>query len=220
MTRLARPIGLLSIAGAFALATTLGLAAPALAAPVPVPFDCQAKPPIGSPQQLTLDGTVQADAPATVDAGGSFEASLAPDPMTVPTEAGGYAVNKLTNLRLQVPVPQGSTFQSATLTGGSNLGTGVPTATQADNVVTVTVPGPIAGGATFQLPALHLGLAATGAAGTTIDTRVAGTSYADPGLTFAANVQVGFFAIDVPTSCFGNPSPVLTSTTIGAAPTA
>lgn len=219
MTRLARPIGLLSAAG-IALAATLGLAAPAHAAPVPVPFDCQATPPIGSPQQLTLEGSVQADAPATVAAGASFEATLAPDPMTVPAEAGGYAVNKLTNLRLHVPVPAGSTFQSATLTGGSNLGNGVPTVSQADNLVTVTVPGPIAGGATFQLPALHLTLTATGEAGTAIETRLKGTSYADPGLTFTATVQVGIFPVDVPTSCFGNPSPVLTSTTIEATPPA
>jgi dehydratase len=212
MTRLP----LLSAAAATAIAATLALGSPAMAAVVPVTWDCQAKPPVGSPQQLPLDNSVNADAPATVAAGGSFEAVLAPEPTSVPTEAGGYKVNNLQNLTLKVPVPAGSTYQAATLTGGSNLGTGIPSVAQADGVVTVTVPGPLAGGSTFQLPALHLTLTAAGAAGSAIDTRLAGTSYDDPGMTFTANVQAGPFPVNVPTSCFASPSPTLTSTTITA----
>ncbi len=210
MTRLPR----FATAGAAAVAAALVFASPALAAPVPVTWDCQAKPPIGDPQQLPLDNSVQAEAPATVAAGAAFEATLAPDPTTVPPEAGGYTINNLQNLVLRVPVPQGATYQSATLTGGSNLGTGIPRVEQAGGVVSVIVPGPLAGGSTFQLPALHLNLTASGAAGSTIDTKLAGTSYADPGMTFTANVQAGPFPVSVPTSCFANPSPTLTSTTI------
>jgi dehydratase len=218
MTRLVRPIGLASFAGAIALGTTLALAAPAGAATAPVTFDCQASPPVGSAQQLTLDTSVQADAPATVAAGATFEVTLAPDPMAVPASAGGYSVNNLRNLALKVPVPQNSTYRSATLTGGSNLGSGTPTVTQADGVVTVTVPGPLAAGATVQLPALHLTLAASGDPGTTIDTHLSGTSYDDPGLTFTASVKVGLFPVNVPTSCFANPAPTFTSTAVEAAP--
>src|SRR6266536_3093272 len=99
MRRLARPIGLLSVAGGLVLAAPLTLAPSASAAStVPVTFDCQARPPIGSPQQLTLSTSIQADAPETVAAGGTFEATLAPDPMTVPTTAGGYSVNNLRGL--------------------------------------------------------------------------------------------------------------------------
>jgi len=216
MTHLSRSIGRITAAGALAFATALALAAaPAsAAATVPVTWDCQAKPPIGDPQQLTLDNSVQADAPATVAAGAAFEAVLAPDPTTVPPDAGGYAINRLENLVLRVPVPQGATYQSATLTGGSNLGTGIPRVAQAGGIVSVTVPGPLAGGSTFQLPALHLSLTASGAAGSTIETRLAGSSYTDPGRTVTANVQAGPFPINVPTSCFANPSPTLTTTSI------
>jgi dehydratase len=217
MKRLARPIGLVSVAGALTIAAAIALANPASAATVPVTFDCQASPPVGAPQQLALDSSIAADAPASVAAGATFAVVLAPDPMTVPVTAGGYSVNNLRNLSLKIAVPQNSTYQSATLTGGSNLGSGVPTVAEADNVVTVTVPGPLAGGATIQLPALHLNLVAAGTPGATIDTHVAGTGYADPGLTFTANVKVSFFAVDVPTSCFGNPVPTFTSTTIEAA---
>jgi dehydratase len=204
---------LLTRAGTLALVPVLALATPALAATA-VTYDCQATPSLGSPQQLTIDASVQADAPATVAAGSTFEVVLTTDPMTVPASAGGYSVVFIRDLRLTVPVPAGSTYGSATLTGGSGLGTQQPTTSVADGVVTVTVPGPIAGGATFQLPTLHLTLTATGATGTTIDTSLGGTSYANPGLTFTATVSLGFFGLDVPTSCYPNPSPTLTSTAI------
>jgi dehydratase len=214
MRRPARPIGLLSLAGLLALASLVAVVPPASAATVPVAFDCQARPPIGGPQQLTLATAVQADGPAAVAAGATFEVAVAPDPMTVPGNVAGYTVNRLTGLALSFPVPEGSTFQSATLTGGSNLGRGTPTVSRSGSVVTVRIPGPIAGGATFQLPVLHVTLVASGQPGTTVDTRLAGTSYDDPGLTFTANVRVVFFNVDVPTRCYANPSPTFTSTAI------
>jgi dehydratase len=214
--RLSRPLGRLVLAGGLAAATSLALVTSAHAAPVPVALDCQGKPPIGAPQQIPLQTSIDATAPATAAAGQTFEATLAPEPMTVPAEAGGFRVNNLRNLTMRVPVPQGATFASATLTGGSNLGTGIPTVSQADNVVTVTVPGLLTGGSTIQLPVLHLNLTASGAPGTTIATKLAGTSYDDPGLTFMVNVQAGIFPVDVPTTCFGNPTPNFTSTTITA----
>ena len=213
MRRRVLSAGLAPVAGAALL--VLAAVSPASAATaVPVTFDCQAKPPVGDPQQLTLSSSIQADAPEVVTTGDGFEVTLAADPLTVPAQAGGYTVNNLRDLTLKVPVPEGSTYQSATLTGGSNLGTGTPSVAQADNVVTVTVPGPLAGGSTFQLPALHLGLTATGPAGSTIETSLAGTGYADPGMTFTANVKVSFFNVDVPASCYANPSPTLTSTAV------
>jgi dehydratase len=217
MIRLARPIALASAAGAVVLAAAIAIANPASAATtVPATFDCQATPPIGGPQQLTLPTSVQADAPATVTAGQAFEVTLATDPITVPSDAGGKKVNNLRNLALKFPVPANSTYQSATLTGGSNIGSGTPTVSQAGNVVTVTVPGPLAAGSTIQLPVLHLNLTAAGEPNTTIDTRLAGSGYTDPALTFTANVKVAFFSVDVPASCFANPSPTFTSTTIQA----
>jgi dehydratase len=216
MKRPARRIGLLSLAGGVVAAATFALAPLAsAAAAVPVSFDCQGKPPIGAPQQLKLDTSIQADAPATVAAGAAFEAVISPDPMQIPTEAGGFSVNNLHDLLLKVPVPANSTFVSATLTGGSGIGNGTPVVAEVGGVVNVTIPGPIAGGSTMQLPALHLNLTASGAAGSTVETKLAGTSYDDSALTFTANVKAGFFNIDVPTSCFANPSPVFTTSTIG-----
>jgi dehydratase len=203
------------------LASAFVAAGPASAAPTGINWDCQANPPIGSSQQLTLNTTIDAQAPAHIGPGTVFDVVLTSSPQTVPGQASGYTVNNLRDLKLRVPVPAGSSFQGVTLSGGSNLG-GTPTVTQVGGVVTLSVPGPIAGGSTFQFPTLDLSLTATGASGSTITTRVAGTSYADPGLTFTANVHVSP-GIDpnVPTTCFPNPSPALSATTIdnpGAAP--
>jgi dehydratase len=210
----------MALAAAAAALTVAGVIAhmnPASAATVPVTFDCQGTPPIGSPQQLTLDTSMEADAPATVAPGANFEVTLAPAAMTIPGTSGNYTVNNLTNMTLKVPVPANTTYVSSTLVGGSNTGSGTPTVTEANNVVTVTVPGPMAGGSTVQLPALHLTLTASGAAGSTITTTLAGTSYTDPGLTFTANVKVTVISVDVPAACYGNPAPTFTTTTIKAA---
>lgn len=202
---------------ALAVATSFAVTTPANAATtVPISFDCQAKPPVGDAQQLLLEGAVQAEAPATVAAGAEFEVTVATDPMTVPAEAGGYSVKKLSGVTQLVPVPAGATFVSASLSGGSGLGDAAPTISESNGVVTVKVPGPIAGGATFQMPVVHLTLIASGAVDSTIETHLGGSSYTDPGLTFTATVQVVFFPIDVPTTCFPATSPVLTSTTITA----
>jgi dehydratase len=217
MRKFVRPIGLMSLAGGLAVAATMALMPVAnAAATVPVNLDCQGRPPIGAPQQITLDATIEATAPETVAPGGTFEVVIAPAPMQVPSDAAGNKVNNLRDLLMRVPVPAGSTVESVSLTGGSNLGTGTPTATPVGDLISVLVPGPLAGGSTIQLPALHMNLKATGEPGSTIVTKLSGTSYDDPSLGFTANVRAVFFDVDVPTSCFANPSPTFTTATITA----
>jgi dehydratase len=215
MTHLSRPLGRLARVAGLALVAVLAVPAGANAATaVPVTFDCQARPPIGAAQQLTLDSTVQTTARASTTPGGALLVILAAEPMTVPATAAGYDVEKISNLVLKLPVPKGTAYQGSKLLGGSGLGPKAPSVRQSNGVINLIVPGPIAGGATFQLPAVHLALRVTGAAGTTVDSRIGGTSYVDPGLLFVARVKVGVFGVDVPTSCFPNPSPTLTSTKI------
>ncbi|OJF14163.1 hypothetical protein [Couchioplanes caeruleus] len=215
MRRLVRTAGLLTAAGGLVLAGLLA-AVPAAhaAAAVPVTLDCQGRPPLGPPQQLTLSTAIQADGPAEAGTGTDFDVTLSPDPMTAPPTAGGFTVNNLRTLVLRVAVSSGAGVRSAALSGGVDIGSGTPTVTHADGLVTATVPGPIAGGATFQLPTLHLRLTAVGAAGTAITTTLAGTGYTDPSLTFAANVRAGVLNLNVPTACYPTPSPTFTSTTI------
>ncbi|BFU45342.1 cyclodehydratase [Krasilnikovia sp. MM14-A1004] len=192
----------------------LTVSAPASADPVAVTWDCQAQPPVGGPQQLNLDTPITGSAPASVATGSDFEIAAESAPLTIPTSAGGNTIRYLKNLQVRTPVPAGTALRGVTLTGGSNLGTGVPSTSVANGVVTLTVPGPVTAGATIQLPTIHLAVTATAPAGATITSTVAGTSYADPGLTFTANVKILFGGIDVPARCYTAPSPVLTSTAV------
>jgi dehydratase len=197
---------------ALAVAGMVGLAPAASAAPTDITYDCQADTPLGA-QNLTLTQAVEATAPATVAPGGTLDVVVDPAPNTVPSEAAGYEVKEVHTFTLKVPVPSNSTLVDAELTGGSGLGDTPPEWAVADGIVTVTFPGPIAGGATFELPTItaHLTAGDSGA----IDTTLYGTSYDDPGLTFTAVVASPLGDISAPTSCFPNPNPVLTSTTIG-----
>ncbi|GAA2468996.1 cyclase [Streptomyces thermolineatus] len=189
-------------------------ASPASAAVVPVDLACRATPPIGSAQDLSIGANVDGTAPATVPSGSGFTAKLAPEAMTVPGTVGDYTVKSLSNLKLTVPVPANATLNGASLSGGSGLGSGTPTVATSGSNVVVTVPGPITGGSSFTLPSLSLDLTA-GAAGNTVQTRIAGTGYSDPGLTFTAAVKASILTVNVPTACYPSPSPVLTSTAIG-----
>jgi dehydratase len=196
---------------AFSAAALVVVGAPqALAAPVDINFDCEADTPIGA-QTSSLAQTVDATAPATVAPGAAFDVVVDPAPNEVPSESNGFTVENVHTFTLKVPVPANATPTGVDLTGGSNLG-GTPTSSVADGVLTIQFPGPIAGGSTFELPTITAHLTA-GASGT-VESTLYGTSFDDPGLTFTAVVSTIIGDISAPTSCFPNPNPVLTSTTI------
>ncbi|MCT2586742.1 cyclase [Actinophytocola sp. S1-96] len=201
-------------AGTGVLATTaavLALAQPASAATHDITYDCQADTPLGA-ENLTLNQTVDATAPATVAPGGTLSVVVDPAPNEVPSEAAGYEVKEVHTFTLKVPVPTNATLDDVELTGGSGLGDTPPAWSEDGGVVTVTFAGPIAGGATFELPTVTAHLTA-GASGS-IDSNLYGSSYEDAGLTFTAVVSTFIGDISAPTSCFPNPNPVLTSTAI------
>ncbi|MEU0789925.1 cyclase [Amycolatopsis sp. NPDC005961] len=193
-------------------ALPIALAAPASAATT-VTFDCQADAPIVGPQQVSLNQDTDVTAPATVAPGGAFDVVIDPAPNTVPGDVSGNKVKNINTFALKFPIPANSSFVSADLAGGSGLGSTAPTIAVANGVATLSFPGPIAGGATFELPTVTAHLTA-GQSGT-IETKLSGTSYSDPGLTFKAVASTIIGDITAPTACFPNPSPVFTTTTIG-----
>ena len=132
--------------------------------------------------------------------------------MVIPTSAGGQDIQNLTQVKIKIPVPAGSAFSAASLSGGSNIGSGTPSIAQSGGFVTLTVPGPLATGSTAILPTVNLSLVASGVVGTQLNTILAGNSYANPGITFT--VKIVLFGVTVPTSCFVNPSPTFSTTTI------
>ncbi|GAB3163647.1 cyclase [Amycolatopsis stemonae] len=195
-----------------AAALPVALAAPASAATT-VTFDCQADAPIVGPQKVSLNQDADVTAPATVAPGGAFDVVIDPAPNTVPSDVSGNKVKNINTFALKFPIPANSTYVGADLAGGSGLGSTAPTIAVANGVATLSFPGPIAGGATFELPTITAHLTA-GQSGT-IETKLSGTSYTDPGLTFKAVASSIIGDVTAPTACFPNPSPVFTTTTIG-----
>ncbi|MEU0534250.1 cyclase [Amycolatopsis tolypomycina] len=190
----------------------IALAAPASAA-TSVTFDCQANAPIVGPQKVALNQDADVSAPATVAPGAAFDVVIDPAPNTVPSEVSGNKVKNINTFALKIPIPANSSYVGATLSGGSGLGSTPPAISVANGVATLSFPGPIAGGATFELPTVTAHLTA-GQSGT-IQTKLGGTSYTDPGLTFKAVASTIIGDLTAPTACFPNPSPVFTTTTIG-----
>ncbi|MGW3959371.1 cyclase [Amycolatopsis sp. NPDC005003] len=195
-----------------AAALPIALAAPASAA-TSVTFDCQANAPIVGPQKVALNQDATVTAPATVAPGGAFDVVIDPAPNTVPSTVSGNKVKNINTFALKIPIPANSSYVGADLAGGSGLGSTPPTISVANGVATLSFPGPIAGGATFELPTVTAHLKA-GQSGT-IQTKLGGTSYSDPGLTFKAVASTIIGDLTAPTACFPNPSPVFTTTTIG-----
>ncbi|OLR95502.1 cyclase [Actinokineospora bangkokensis] len=195
-----------------ALAAVPAIAFAPLAAAVPadIAFACQGSTPLG-PQTFSLSVSTEVTAPATVAPGGALSVVIDPGPTTVPGDVNGFSVKNVKDLKLVLPIPANSTYASATLSGGSGAGS-TAVSVQGSNLV-ITASGPVTGGASFELPTVTANLTA-GASGT-IETKVGGTSYSDPGLTLTATVGSIIGNITVPTACYPNPNPVITTTTIG-----
>lgn len=194
----------------------LGMTVPASATPAastPITYDLQASA-AGQTGNFTIPVTVDATtSPATVAPGGAVTVTLSTGSLTVPSSADGYTIKDIQGIALDIAVPTNSTYVSCSLSGGSGLGSGTNTCSRSGGNVVVDVPGPIAGGATATLPTLTINVTA-GSSGS-IDTKLAGTSYSDPGLTFTAVISVIGIPVNAPTNGYPDTSPVLTSASIG-----
>ena len=201
----------LAVAGVTGLAA-FGLASTASAdTSTAVTYDCQASA-AGSSGTFTVDATVTASAPSTVAADSALTITESVGSITVPTSADGYTVKEIEGIALELPVPSNATYDSASLSGGSDYGSGTPSVSESGGVITISIPGPISAGTTFTLPTLTLDLT-SGSSGT-ISSTLSGTSYSDPGLTFTAVLSVIGISVDASAVGYPSTSPTLTSTTI------
>jgi dehydratase len=198
----------LAAAAAFALVPVLAFGTTASAANQTINYQVRASA-LGQTAEMALGQDIDSTAPATAAPGSAVQVVVDPAANQVPSEGGGYQIREIKNLVLKLPVPANSTFVSASTAGGSHPST---VALEGSDVV-LRVAGPLAGGQSFELPTVTINLTA-GASGT-IETKLAGTSYDDPGLTFTAVIIAFGFPIDAAAVAFPNPSPVLTSTVIG-----
>ncbi|SHF42888.1 hypothetical protein [Streptoalloteichus hindustanus] len=203
--------GLLTTALTLVPVAALAVPATAAAPGTTVTYQCRGSA-AGQTADFELNQPLETSAPATVAPGGALTVVLDPAPIRIPGVVGGHKVKEVRNVKLQVAVPANASYASASLSGGSGLNS-TPSVDHEDGDVVVTIPGPIKGGADIELPTLSLDLTA-GDRGV-IETRLTGSDHDNPGLTFTATIQVGVFPVNAPTTCYPNPSPTLTSTTIG-----
>src|SRR6266568_2288327 len=147
-----RPLAVALLAGL----TVFGVASSASAATA-VTYDCQASA-VGQTGTFTVNASVTASAPSTVAADSALTITESVGSITVPTSASGYTVKSINGIKLEVPVPSNATYDSASLAGGSNYGSGTPSVSEASGVITISIPGPISAGTTFTLPTLTLNL--------------------------------------------------------------
>jgi len=160
---------------------------------------------LGVTQTVGKNDNVDVTAPASVPSGGWFVVTLAPEPEMAPGNMGMFTVVDIRNVTQRITLVN-ATLKGLTLSGGSaNVGT--TSVTISGSVISVTVSGPIPGGASFTLPALALSLTA-GVAGMPALVELTGHD-----LTFTTVVRSGTFAINAPTSCVPVPDPTILSST-------
>jgi dehydratase len=187
------------------LATTAQAAAPR------ANYSCRADTKFGR-HMVSLSQGVDAQAPPTVRHNTRFTIAVDLKPGSLPGEVKGFKLQEVRDLSLRIPIPANSSYVSARLIGGSGLNS-TPTVSLDGAVAVIKVPGPIPGGANYELPTLSVRLK-SGRRGTTIETKLKGTSYDDPGLTFQAKIKWKFVTITAPVACYPDPNPALTRTTI------
>lgn len=189
---------------------TLALLTPTNAQPI-ASYACRADTKFGR-HTVSLRQAVNATAPATVRPNTRFTVAVDLQPGTLPSEVKGFKLQEVRDLALRIPVPANSSYVSAKLSGGSGLNS-TPTVQLDGADVLIKVPGPIPGGANYQLPTLAVRLK-SGRRGTTVETKLKGTSYDNPGLTLQAKIKWKFLTTTAPVACYPNPNPALTTTSI------
>jgi dehydratase len=174
-------------------------------------YACRADTKFGK-HTVSLHQGIDAQAPATVPANARFTIAVHSQPGTLPSEVKGFKLQEVRDLTLHIPVPANAAYVSATLIGGSGLNS-TPAVQLEGNTAVVKVPGPIPGGATFQLPTMSIRLK-SGRRGSTIETKLKGTSFDDPGLTLTAKIKWKFISTTAPVACYPDPNPALTTTRV------
>ncbi|MEO6469367.1 MAG: Calx-beta domain-containing protein, partial [Acidimicrobiia bacterium] len=219
-------IALSSTALVTALIGAVGLsglwAVPAGADTVAVPLSCLVSnvPVIGS-QTATRNQGISTTTVTHVYQNDTFSVAISPSPGNESADLGsGATLRTIRNLHYRTTVPANSQLVgSATLSPGSGLNSTPSisqTGTAAGSTIEVTVPGPINAGTNYQLPTVNMTLRATGTALSVIQPRIAGSSYADWGLSMTVNADLpsGLGNADLPLNCFPGSSLALSTTTI------
>ncbi len=113
----------------------------------PVSFDCRTQASI-STSFNTLQNGVTSLRPDLGPGGAELPGDAHARPDRGADHRWRLPIRNLNTVRVRFTVPAGATFVSATLSGGSNLGTGAPSVAHSGGIVTLSVPGQLAPGTT------------------------------------------------------------------------
>jgi dehydratase len=204
--RAARRFGLVAIAAVL----VVGLTAcdPPLTVDTTITYDCQ----INTNSILgtitdDLQGAYEATAPQAVAPGSNFTVTISPQPFTLNASTSGGTVSQVSNVVWRIAIPAGTTLMAQSIDGWANVGATAPTSSVSGGNVLITVPGPVVAGVQATFPTLTMVLTTTGALGSRIYPRIAGTSYASPGLSLNARVTGTIIGTLNPTlACFPTPN--------------
>lgn len=146
----------------------------------------------------------ESSAPATVPVWRVFTVSLDPAPAT--TNASYIASIK--DVQVVFRLPDNAVVIGITLSGGSGLGPGAPSVKIAGKQLTITAPGPIAGGTTYDFPKLDLKL--FGLAPGSASIGPGGSSFEQPSF---AHQRLGVGETEWgPVQCYADPAQPVTFT--------
>jgi hypothetical protein len=205
-------------ASTFGLIAVLTACDPPTTVTTPINYDCLIDTDhILVPNTTTdLAADYAMTAPQAVAPGANFTLNVVPQPFAVDgTPTGAGTVSQISNVVWKVTVPANATLTGHTISDWSNVGPGTPTSSAAGNTITVTVPGPILANTTAQFPKVTMLLTSTGAVGSRVQPKIAGTSHASPGLSFNSRVTGTILGtLNSTLSCFPDPSPALHSVLI------
>jgi len=146
----------------------------------------------------------ESSAPAAMPIWRVFTVSLDPAPAT--TNASYIASIK--DVQVVYRLPDNAVVIGLSLSGGSGLGPGTPWVTIAGKQLTITAPGPIAGGTTYDFPKLDLKLFGLAPGDATIGT--GGSSFEQPSF---AHQRLGVGETEWgPVQCYADPAQPVTFT--------
>ena len=202
--------GLLAGSASTALADTDRGRPQPLTTTTTVPYECRTVvegawvPILGHTRAYT------ATAPAEVRRGVPF--AVVVDPAAASTNAA--YIQQIKDIRVAVRLPADAVLLGWRLSGGSGVGTGLTVSVSGDQL-TVTAPGPLAGGTVYDMPAITLHLVSLRAPAT-VTTAPGGTGFAQPGFAFTRQV-VGEDTWG-PLECFPDPAQPRTFSTTAVVP--
>jgi dehydratase len=217
--RVRRPLHrLLGAATVLGLVLALAACDPPTSIATPVNWDCQIKStnPLFPTTSKPLAAGYTTTAPQAVAPNGAFTVKVVPQPYVVnstPLVIG--TLTQISDVVVKVAVPANATLTNHTISDWADVGAGTPTSAVNAGVISITIPGPIPAGTTATFPTLTMSLQATGALGSRVEPKLAGTSYASNGLTLKSHVTGTILGpLDPTYACFPSPSPNLHSTLI------